>query len=148
MWWCGSGSVFSLFWGRGRIVAFFCCCFLYERTKHSPLFHYIVRPKPRFWDPRVSILTPFWHPWTPFWCLFGGLDPSWGPLWDVWGQMSCLAAPGSVFHRFLGLWGGSLWSSFFDFSDFLMSKWELRLWTSFLVHFRWKTDLKTMALCC
>ena len=146
MWWCGSGSVFSLFWGRGRIVAFF--FWLYERTKHPPLVHYIFRPKPRFWDPRVSIWTPFWHPWAPFWCLFGGLDPSWGPLWDVWGQMSCLAAPGSVFHGFLGLCGGSLWSSSFDFSDFLMSKWELRLWTSFLVHFRWKKDVKTAALCC
>ena len=146
MWWCGSGSVFSLFWGRGRIVAFF--FWLYERTKHPPLVHYIFRPKPRFLDPRVSIWSPFWHPWAPFWCLFGGLDPSWGPLWDVWGQMSCLAAPGSVFHGFLGVWGGHFGVVFLIVSDFLMSKWELRLWTSFLVHFRWKKDLKTVALCC
>ena len=51
---------------------------------------------------------------------------------------------------FIDFWvsGGSLWSSVFFSSYFLMSKWELRLWTSFLVHFRRKKGLKTVALCC
>ena len=48
--------------------------------------------------------------------------------------------PGVGFSWIVGSLGGSLWSSFFEFSDFLMSKWELRLWTFFLVHFRWKKD--------
>ena len=34
------------------------------------------------------------------------------------------------------------------FSDLFVSKWELRLWTSFLVHSRWKKDLKIVAFCC
>ena len=56
--------------------------------------------------------------------------------------------PGVGFSLIFGCLGGHFGVVFLIVSDFLMSKWELRLWTSFLVHFRWKKDFKTVALCC
>ena len=71
----------------------------------------------------------FGIPGSPFGLHFGtrghhfgvfleALTPLGDHSWDVWGQMSCLAAPGLVFHGFVGLCGGSLWSSFFFFLIF------------------------------
>ena len=149
MWWCGRGSVFSVLCCFGvevESMRFF--GYLKGQNAHPFSIIFLFVQNLDFGDPWVSILAPFGHPWAPFWCLFGGLDPLGDHSGTFGGQMSCLAALGSVFHGFWGLQGGHFGVLFSMFSDFLVSKWELKLWTSFLVHSRWKKDLKMMAFCC
>ena len=64
---------------------------------------------------------------------------------DVWGAEVVFVV---VVDGFAVPLGGHFGVILVTFSELLGSKWEVRLWTSFLVHFRWKKDLKTVALCC
>ena len=76
---------------------------------------------------------------------FGGAGHPWDTRGDVWGSDVVFL---SVFGGFWVPVGGHFGVLLVTFSELLVSKWEVRLWTSFLVYFRWKKNLKTVALCC